>query len=89
METGYLKLDYLKKNIKTYNSINNNIVIAPTIREHIKKLSMFDDLKKIIEILLTNRASKVIFRPHPINRKTHLTLEIEESFKMIIILNST
>ena len=81
METGYLKLDYLKKNIKTYNSINNNIVIAPTIREHIKKLSMFDDLKKIIEILLTNTASKVIFRPHPINRKTHLTLEIEESFK--------
>ena len=81
METGYPKLDYLKKNIKTYNSINNNIVIAPTIREHIKKLSMFDDLKKIIEILLTNTASKVIFRPHPINRKTHLTLEIEESFK--------
>ncbi len=81
IETGYLKLDYLKKNIKTYNSINNNIVIAPTIREHIKKLSMFDDLKKIIEILLTNTASKVIFRPHPVDRKTHLTLEIEESFK--------
>ena len=81
IETGYLKLDYLKKNIKTYNSINNNIVIAPTIREHIKKLSMFDDLKKIIEILLTNTASKVIFRPHPIDRKTHFTLEIEESFK--------
>ena len=81
METGYLKLDYLKKNIKTYNSINNNIVIAPTIREHVKKLSMFDDLKKIIEILLTNTASKVIFRPHPIDRKTHFTLEIEESFK--------
>ena len=81
IETGYLKLDYLKKNIKTYNSINNNIVIAPTIREHVKKLSMFDDLKKIIEILLTNTASKVIFRPHPIDRKTHFTLEIEESFK--------
>ena len=81
IETGYLKLDYLKKNIKTYNSINNNIVIAPTIREHIKKLSMFDDLKKIIEILLTNTASKVIFRPHPVDRKTHLTLEIEENFK--------
>ena len=81
IETGYLKLDYLKKNIKTYNSINNNIVIAPTIREHIKKLSMFDDLKKIIEILLANRTSKVIFRPHPVDRKTHLTLEIEENFK--------
>ena len=81
IETGYLKLDYLKKNIKTYNSINNNIVIAPTIREHVKKLSMFDDLKKIIEILLTNTASKVIFRPHPVDRKTHLTLEIEENFK--------
>ena len=81
IETGYLKLDYLKKNIKTYNSINNNIVIAPTIREHVKKLSMFDDLKKIIEILLANRTSKVIFRPHPVDRKTHLTLEIEENFK--------
>ena len=33
METGYPKLDYLKKNIKTYNSINNNIVIAPTIHK--------------------------------------------------------
>jgi CDP-glycerol glycerophosphotransferase (TagB/SpsB family) len=42
---------------------------------------MFDDLKKIIKILLTNTSSKVIFRPHPINRETHLTLEIEESFK--------
>ncbi len=31
--------------------------------------------------MLTNTASKIIFRPHPIDRKTHLTLEIEESFK--------
>ena len=81
METGYLKLDYLRRNIKVHNSINNNIVIAPTIHKHVKKLSIFDDLKKIIEILLTNTASKIIFRPHPIDRKTHLTLEIEESFK--------
>lgn len=81
MEAGYLKLDYLKKNIKTYNSINNNIVIAPTLHKHVEKLSMFDDLKKMIEILLSDKERKVIFRPHPINRKTHLTLEIEESFK--------
>ena len=81
MEVGYVKLDYLKKKVEQGKSVNNNIIIAPTLYNHVEKLSMYDDLKEIIKILLTNTTSKIIFRPHPDNRKTTIVLEIEKNFK--------
>ena len=81
MEAGYPKLDYLKKKIKQNELIKNDIIVAPTLYNHVEKYSMFDDLKKIIEILLINTTSKVIFRPHPTNKKTPIVLKIEKNFK--------
>lgn len=80
-EVGYIKLDFLKKNIKTPRPTNNTIVIAPTNCVAFDKFSMLDNLKEIIKILLTNQNLKIVFRPHPANRKNHITLEIEKIFK--------
>jgi len=81
LEIGYPKLDYLKNNIKSNKSVNNSIVVAPTDYRHIERLSMFFCLQELIEILLTNTKSEVIFRPHPSNIKDKKILEIEQKFK--------
>ena len=81
METGYPKLDSLKENSQLYKSTNNNsIVIAPTNLSAFEKLSMFNYLDELIDILLTNIESKIIFRPHPSNRKEKKVIEIEQKF---------
>ncbi len=80
IETGYPKLDYLKENSKLYKSTNNSIVIAPTNLTAFGKLSMFNYLDELIDILLTNIESKIIFRPHPSNRKENKVIEIEKKF---------
>ena len=61
METGYPKLDSLKENSQLYKSTNNSIVIAPTNLSAFEKLSMFNYLDELIDILLTNIESKIIF----------------------------
>ena len=78
MEVGYAKLDYLKKDIQLFKSTNNSIVIAPTNR--FEKLSMYSHIKELIHILLKNTKSKIVFRPHPSNRKSSKILEIEKIF---------
>jgi len=80
METGYPKLDYLKENIQSYKSTNNSIVIAPTNPFTFGKLSMCNYLDELIDILLTNIESEIIFRPHPSNRKERKVIEIEKKF---------
>jgi hypothetical protein len=81
METGYLKLDYLKKKIKLDRKIDNCIVIAPTIHLHIEKLTIYDDLENLIKNILSNTKFEIFFRPHPGNRNTLKILNIVNSFK--------
>jgi hypothetical protein len=59
---------------------NNSIVIAPTNPIAFEKLSMFNYLEELIDILLTNIESKIIFRPYPSNRKEKKVIEIEKKF---------
>ena len=81
METGYLKLDYLRKKIKLDRKIDNSIVIAPADYRHIAKLSIYDDLENLINNILSNTKFKIFFRPHPSNRNTLKILNIVNSFK--------
>ena len=52
IESGYVKLDYLKKNINKIDLKNNNVVIAPTTHLGFNELSLFHNLEQIIENLL-------------------------------------
>ena len=66
-ETGYPKLDYLRKKKINFNTLKNIIVIAPTDFRHIKKLSLYNDLEKILELIFKKTNYKVYFRPYPAN----------------------
>ena len=81
METGYLKLDYLRKKIKLDRKIDNSIVIAPTDYQHVEKLSIYDDLENLIKNILSNTKFEIFFRPHPSNRNTLKILNIVNTFK--------
>ena len=80
-ETGYLRLDYLKKNIKSDRLINNSIIIAPTDYRHIENLSMFNDIIKIINNLLLDTSFNIVFRPYPANRNAPNTLQINKIYE--------
>ena len=82
IETGYVKLDYIRKNVDSDKIIKkNSIVIAPTNLLSFEKLSMINYLEELINILLANVKSEIIFRPHPSNRKDQKILKIERIFK--------
>ena len=81
IETGYIKLDYLKKNIKSDRLINNSIIIAPTDYRHMENLSMFNDIIKIINNLLLDTSFNIVFRPYPANRNALKTLDINNTYK--------
>jgi len=81
VETGYLRLDYLKKNSNLDGLINNSIVIAPTDYRHIENLSMFNDVEKIIKDLLLETSFNIVFRPYPAIRSTLKTLKIKETYE--------
>ena len=80
-ETGHLKLDYLKKNIKLNQRSNNSIVIAPTDYRHMENLSMFNDIIKIINNLLLDTSFNIVFRPYPANRNAPNTLQINKIYE--------
>jgi len=81
IETGYIKLDYLKKNIKSDRLINNSIIIAPTDYRHMENLSMFNDIIKIINNLLLDTSFNIVFRPYPANRNAPNTLQINKIYE--------
>ena len=78
-ETGYLRLDYLKKKIKNERYLDNSIVIAPTDNRHLEGLSIFYDIEDIVNKVLNNTKFNIIFRPYPANRSS--ANEIYEQFK--------
>ena len=80
LPVGYCKLDYLIKKIEAHKNLEKYIVIAPTDYRHVDELTIFNDLKNIIKILLDNSKYKIVFRPYPGNKKTDKVLEIKNQF---------
>lgn len=67
INTGYLKLDNVVKNLKKYKNIKkDSIFIAPTSSFHMKNFNLTKDLIETINYLLLKKY-KVIYRPHPLD----------------------
>ena len=66
INTGYLKLDKVMKELKEIKNIKSHILLAPTFSGQMKNYNMSSKLDIIIDnILLTGE--KIIFRPHPLD----------------------
>ena len=80
LSVGYCKLDYLIKRINEHENLEKYIVIAPTDHRHVNELTIFNDLKNIIQNLLYNSKYKIVFRPYPGDKKTDKVLKIKNFF---------
>jgi len=67
INTGYLKLDHVKKKLHLFKNKRDSIFIAPTARSYKKEDNISADLEDIIDNLLKFTKEKVIYRPHPID----------------------
>lgn len=67
INTGYLKLDNIKKKLGKNKNKNKKILIAPGYSYAFKKYNMYQHLEKIIENLLSKTNEKIIYRPHPLD----------------------
>jgi hypothetical protein len=77
---GYFKLDYLIKKFSKNKNLKKQIVIAGSDFRHIKKLSILNNLNKVIKILLTKTKYRIVFRPYPTNRNSKQIKNIEKEF---------
>jgi len=66
VDTGYLKLDNVIKELKKIKNVKSHILVAPTFSGILKNYNMSDKLHIIIESILL-KGEKVIFRPHPLD----------------------
>ena len=66
INTGYLKLDKVSKELKTIKNTKNHILLAPTFSGHMPKYNMSGKLELIIDCILQKK-EKIIFRPHPLD----------------------
>ncbi|MDA7781860.1 CDP-glycerol glycerophosphotransferase family protein, partial [Candidatus Pelagibacter sp.] len=66
INTGYLKLDKVIKELKKLKNTKNYILLAPTFSGHIPRYNMSGKLDLIINCVL-QKGEKIIFRPHPLD----------------------
>jgi hypothetical protein len=76
INTGYLKLDKVMKELRRIKNTKNHILLAPTFSRQMKSYNMSSKLDVIINNIL-KKGEKVIFRPHP------LDLTLKGNFKKI------
>ena len=76
INTGYLKLDKVMKELRRIKNTKNHILLAPTFSRQMKSYNMSSKLDIIINNIL-KKGEKVIFRPHP------LDLTLKGNFKKI------
>ena len=76
INTGYLKLDKVMKELRRIKNTKNHILLAPTFSRQMKSYNMSSKLDVIINNIL-KKGEKVIFRPHP------LDLTLKCNFKKI------
>ena len=67
INTGYLKLDHVRRELDLINNKKDSILLAPTFSFMLKNLNMSNDLINIIDNLLNKTKNKIIFRPHPLD----------------------
>ncbi len=67
INTGYLKLDHVKKKLNLFKKKRDSILIAPIASSYKKEHNISSDLEKIIENLLKFTKEKIIYRPHPLD----------------------
>ena len=80
-EIGYHKLNFLKKKNKKRKTKNyDTIILAPTNFNSFPKLSMYNKIYKIINLLLAKKKYNVVFRPHPSNLNSNIVDRIENKF---------
>ena len=66
INTGYLKLDKVMKELKKIKNTKSHILLAPTFSKQMKNYNMSSKLDLIIDNILSID-EKIIFRPHPID----------------------
>ena len=85
INTGYLKLDHVYQNLKNSNSIEDSILLAPTLSSMLIDYNLDRFLDSMIKEILKNDKFKVIYRPHPgdiINKEKNLIIKnINEKYK--------
>ena len=67
INTGYLKLDHVYEKLKNYKSVENSILLAPTLSSMLKDYNLDEDLDSIIKEILNKSNFKIIYRPHPVD----------------------
>jgi hypothetical protein len=65
INTGYLKLDHVRRKLDLINNKKDSILLAPTGNHMLKNFNISNDLLNIIDNLLNKTKNKIIFRPHP------------------------
>ena len=80
-ETGYPKLDYLRKKKIKKKLSEKMIVIAPSDYRHIPKLSIYNEIEMIIDLILSKTSFKVYFRPYPGNLGSKKVLNLVNKYK--------
>jgi|TARA_B100001964_G_scaffold219686_1_gene261972 hypothetical protein len=85
INTGYLKLDHVRKKLDFINCKKDSILIAPTASHMLKIFNISNDLINIIDNLLNKTKNKIIFRPHPLdlirNENINYVNKIADKFK--------
>ena len=66
IDTGYLKLDNVIKELKKIKNKKSYVLIAPTFSGQMSQYNMSDNLEIMIERILLE-GEKLIFRPHPLD----------------------
>ena len=66
INTGYLKLDHVCRELKLIKNKQNHILIAPTASKHYQSINLSFHINKIIQFLLQKKY-QVIYRPHPMD----------------------
>jgi hypothetical protein len=67
INTGYLKLDHIRRKLDLINNKKDSILIAPTGNHMLKNFNISNDLLNIIDNLLNKTKNNIIFRPHPLD----------------------
>ena len=81
MNTGYLKLDHVCRELKNIKVKEDSVLIAPTASIHYKKFNLSLNLNKLIKFLL-DKNFKVIYRPHPMDlTKKGNTIKTEDTIR--------
>lgn len=87
INTGYTKLDYIEKIIRSQSSNKKKdyILLAPGYSLAFKKFNMYKNILTILEELLNQTNEKIIFRPHPLDLtnkgRKDLVAKINRKFK--------